>query len=565
MHRTSNPLRRWRRDPLASDDEHRLPSFDRWARLAIALSMALAMAVGTYEALTAGPYHVRDEQAHVGYAMALSNLRIPTIDTPIEVPPTSPALEERLAETGDRRGELTPYQKVWVANHPPAAYLPALPGVWLGRAIGSGNTVLFSLRIANVAGFAVACLTTALLTREVTRRTAPAVLAAAGTASVPYFQYITSWAMTDGFTLAITVGVVWATIRALRRGFDRNSTLVVTAFAVTCGLTRLTAVSTAALVIGTALVVHAWRRRSIPWKPAVAVGASVAVLTGWFWLGNLLRYGDVAASDELYDRFNRDTTGTLWSTLTNRRLWLQLWSTLLEHNRDWAPEFRWRWTPVTVAILVLAAVGLIALLDRARPVTWDRLEHLPGVKPLRQLTSTARPTGESRTADDDRVVEPGALLVLLAAAAASAVLVANHVKSGGNPFGRYVMLMVPIVACLVGAVLTMVRRPVVAAAASTLLIAIYVRHAHRIWARYPTTLDYQFTVAENSAIRRPVGPESLQPILLDFAGVVGVLLIAAVAVGTFTSCRADAVGDATGDAAGTSAEPDRSDSLAHHD
>ncbi|MCB0978986.1 MAG: DUF2142 domain-containing protein, partial [Acidimicrobiales bacterium] len=344
-----------------------LPRFERWSRFAIALAMVWVIFAGAYQALAAGPYNVRDEQAHVGYAMSLSSGRIPSLDTPTRVPPTSPALVERLAETERADGVLTPYQKVWVANHPPGAYLPALPGVWLGRAIGSGNTVLFALRMSNVFGFALTVLVTALLAREVTRRTAAGVVAAAAVAAVPYLQNVTSWAMTDGMTLAVTTAVVWAAVRALRRGFDANSTIVLAALSVACGLTRLTAVATAAVVVAVALVVHAWRNRTFPWKPAVAIGGAVAALSGWFWVWNLQRYGDLAGGHELYERFNRESTGSVTSTLTTRRFWNQLLTTIFEHPIDWAPEWRGRYTPLTTGVLVVAAIGLFALVDRIRP------------------------------------------------------------------------------------------------------------------------------------------------------------------------------------------------------
>lgn len=535
-----------------------IPPFDRWAKAAIAIAMLLVMFVGSYQALRAGPYHVRDEQAHVGYVMSLSRFRLPSLDTPTEVPPTAPALEERLDETGDRaKGQLTPYHKVWVANHPPGAYLPAMPGVWLGRAIGSGNMVMLSLRLSNVAGLAAAVLMTAFLAREVTRRNAAAVFAAAATASVPYFLYITSWGMTDGVTLALTTGVVWAAIRALRRGFDRNSTLVLAAFSVGCGITRLTAVSTAAVVVATALVVHAWRRRTVPWRPALTVGLSVLVLTGWFWVLNVIRYGDPAAGSELYERFNRDETGSLWETITTRRLWTLISSAILEHNRDWAPEFRNAYKPLTIAILVLAAAGLVMLFDRLLPVAWDRWRRLPLIGSF-GADRAATPAGAIDERDRrDRVVEPGALLILLAAFVATVLLVGNHVKAGGNPFGRYAMLVVPIVATFVGATLTVLRRPVVAGGAALAMLTVYVSHSHEYWSRFPKTMEYRFAAAANSPLRRPVGPTWAQHLLLDTAGLVAVALVVVTAVAVHRATRAHGEG--------ASARGGRSDSVDDHD
>lgn len=519
---TDRLLRRIPAEGVQSFDP--LPRFGRRARVAILVAVLWVLCVGTYQALTAGPYHVRDEQAHIGYAMSLSSGRVPTIETPTRMPPTSPALAERLAETKAPPGELTPYQKVWVANHPPGAYLPALPGVWAGRLLGSGNAVVFALRLSNIAGFAATVVLAALLTREVTRRTAPAVLAAVLTAANPYLQYITAWAMTDGMTIVVTTAAVWAAVRALRRGFDRNSTVVVAVVSAACGITRLTAIATAVLAVGTALAIHAWRKRTIPWRPAVLAAVTVAVTSGWFWIGNLVRYGNLAASDQLYERFNRDANGTVLSTLTTRRFWKQMLSTVLEHTRDWDPLWRGTYMPLTVAILTVAGVGLFALLDR-----------------VRTRSDVADPTGAGDAADATGHVEAGSLLILLAAWVAAAILIANHIKSGGNPFGRYVLIWIPITACLVGSTLMLLRRSIVATGAAAIMVAVYVHHAHNRLSHYTTTLEYRFAALPNSALRRPLGPEWSQDLMYFLSGTLAVVVVAALVLAVLRESTPEAL------------------------
>ncbi|MCB0978319.1 MAG: hypothetical protein KDB02_12760, partial [Acidimicrobiales bacterium] len=122
-------------------------------------------------------------------------------------------------------------------------------------------------------------------------------------------------------------------------------------------------------------------------------------------------------------------------------------------------------------------------------------------------------------------IDGGAVLVLVAAWVSAAVLIANHVSSGGNPFGRYVLVWLPIVACLVGAVPLLFRRPVVAAGVAGVLVGLYVRHSFKVLARFHTTLQVRFAAAENSALRRAVGPEWSQHFAHGAANVSAIVLV----------------------------------------
>ncbi len=424
-------------------------------RLVVVGAMALSLGLGLFQALVAAPWLASDERAHTGYVMALAGGRLPTITTPIEVPPDADDLASLLAI--QRAAQLsegnTSRDTVWVANHPPGPYLLALPGTWIAEATGRGYQVLWWLRVVNVVGGALAVGFTALLARELSGSRWAGAGAAVLCASNPYLSRASSLAMTDGMTLAVMVAVMWAAVLAERRSFDRGSTVVLATAAVACGFTRLTSLVTAMVVVALALAFTSWRDRRLRWRPALAVAVPVAALTGWFYALNVWRYGDPAASDELLDRFERSPVGSVLDVALDPSQLLATLRTLAVARVDRSfsqPELS-PWPDPTFSgnLVLLGVAASVAVLA----VGAVRRRRRPSPTPATAPRGVAPPTCSARIAVLTTTAR--GWIIVVAALVANWLMMAQHVSGGGMPHSRYLLVAVPVAAIVVA---TAVRR-----------------------------------------------------------------------------------------------------------
>jgi hypothetical protein len=192
--------------------------------LAIAAAVAFSFFVGMFLALRAGPWRWADEHAHTGYLVTLAEGDLPTLDTPIAVPSGATEMEILLALAPPVEDGPNPRHQVWVANHPPGSYLPALPGAWIAVRNDGGAQILLWQRFANVVGGSLVVGFAGLLGRELSGRWSVGAIVAGLTALSPHLAGTTASGLTDGLSTAALVATLWATIRALRRGFDAGST-----------------------------------------------------------------------------------------------------------------------------------------------------------------------------------------------------------------------------------------------------------------------------------------------------------------------------------------------------
>lgn len=406
------------------------------ARLATAGVILLALFLGWYQALVTAPWIHSDERAHTGYVMALARGELPTITTSIEVPEGADDLATVLAlqRADNERAGRASRDTVWVANHPPGAYLLALPGTWVAKATRSGYEVLWWQRAVNVLALALAVGCTAVLARELTGSPWAGAVAAGLFATTPYLSRASALGMTDASALAAMVAVVWAGARALRRGFDRSTTTIAAIAAVACGLTRLTALITAMAVLGAALAVSWWRQRAVPWRPALGIAAPVALLTGWFFALNVYRYGDPAASAELLARFDRSPVGSVLEVATDPGRLLTALRTLAVSRVDQSfsdPAASPLPGPGVAGTVVLVMVAVAGVALVAPTVRDRRTRSGPG----------AGPACGSAAADPTRDLAGWALLGI--AVVVNWLMMAQHVSGGGLPHSRYLAIAVP--------------------------------------------------------------------------------------------------------------------------
>ena len=425
-------------------EKEALPPLSRMVWLGLVGVVLTILGFGAFNALTIPPFRWPDEQAHAGYAMTLARGALPTIETRIPTPAGTEALAQRLARDRRRRGT------VWVANHPPGSYVLALPAVVAVEHAGRGDLVNLALRLLNVLAAGVAAIFTFALGRRLVDERA-GLLAAALFVSFPSAGFLLSLGMTDGISLVTTLACLVAAVRILggspsagpgvepaSRPVDWRGFALLSAALLVAALTRLTALGVGLLVGAVTLAVVTVRERRLPWREALLVGLPAVVLSGWFWVGNIVRYGDIAASKYLLQRFGREggrsVLGTLvaggaWDGAARRLFSMLVAEPLAQATMPGAGEVAYR---VIEVFIILAAVAVAVLVVR------DRRGRAP------------RP---------DRPLDLWPWLALLATFVASWVMMAKHMSGGGTAHVRYVIVALPLIGVVVATAILRLQRP----------------------------------------------------------------------------------------------------------
>ncbi|WP_421120558.1 hypothetical protein ACE2AJ_04390 [Aquihabitans daechungensis] len=402
------------------------------------LGAVLLLAGGSlYQSLITPPYRFIDEQAHAGYVLAIQDGRLPTIDTPIDQASAGPALRTRLAGEPERRRD------VWVANNPPLTYLLASGPSAATRALGLPGGPLLGLRLVNIAAVAGAVVLSYLLGRDLAGGDRTVGLVAAGlVAAAPHLGFVASLGFNDGVAILTTTAVLLGLARvAGARPASISPEAAIRWLGVSCLLAALArpmslVMAVVAAVLG--LIVIWWRRTApLGWSLAWLAGPSV-VGAGWFYVLNVVRYGDPTGSQALFDKFLREPSGTLWSALTARGVWESalrtIWTRRLQAP---LPDDPHSWYVAALWITVAGVVGVAVL------VAWSALRNRNG---------TATPIGRLPSP----VPLPGTAWMAVAVVALVPVLLtAQHRSGGGSSYPRYLLPMLPVVAAAIA--LTAVR------------------------------------------------------------------------------------------------------------
>lgn len=451
-----------------SDPETRPPGTGRarrWPRArgaAVALAIAGHLALGSFQLLLDAPWSHPDEVAHAGYAQSLASGRLPTVDTPIEVPAHADLLERRLDSYG--RGRDDPHRKVWVANHPPGAYLLSAPIIVLALP-SQGDSLSYAMRLANLVAGAVVIWLVGQLAFALTHEDLAAVVASLLTALQVYFAGSMATGLTDGWALVFAVAVMWRGVVAWQEQFEARAMWQLGAVIAGCGLVRITSLGVGVAVAVTCVAAESVRTRALPWMNLLRTSLPAALFAGWFYVRNWWLYGDIAGSEQLLDRFNRIPRGSLVDTLTETSIWTRLVRVVLGERADFYGS---AFVEPRAWSAYLACVGglavLVVIVVRARD-----LQRNDGPNRLR-----------------------AGWLLLVAASVANLVMVAQHISGGGNPYGRYLLLAAPIWSCLVAAAVVAnglnatLRRLLIAAALAVLVV----RQFARRYSSYAFLRDY---------------------------------------------------------------------------
>lgn len=390
--------------------------------------------IGALHALQQPPFWPTDETAHVGYAQEIASFRLPQIREFPEVPVEARQWQAERSTAKDIR-----YRGVWVANHPPLHYIAVAPLIWISRATHASDGGLILMRFANVTFAAVGVVFTFLLASELTRRNHRlALLAAALVALVPQGHVVFSQALNDGLGFAAGTAVVWAGARCLRRidALTKRDLALLAGTAVVAFGSRAATMLLAIAVVG----VVALRRFTRPGPSTgvralrasgvavIGIGPAVVVF-GWFYIRNVVLYGDIGASQYLLEMFRRERQGSVLDMVARWSMWSNIYEGLM------SPVYRFRVLPQgSLLITMIAAVGVGITFVTGR------------------IGGGNHSTPGAGSAPDDRTHESSTLrwqiALGLVTVALIALTIAQHASGGGNAHARYAMPAIGIAAVL---------------------------------------------------------------------------------------------------------------------
>jgi hypothetical protein len=400
----------------------------RWEVVGVAGAVALFAGISALYALSDPPFRPRDEQAHLAYAHAIARGQLPEIDTFGRVPESATEWQTQYDNNPDDR-----YRQVWVANHPPLNYVLLTPSVWLSNGLERPDGGLLFARMTNIALASGGLLFTYLFTYELTsgsRRLG--VLATAMVALLPNPQVFYAGALNDGLGFATVTLLLWAGARYLRGGHSPQSLALLSVAVALAAASRATGLLVALAVVAViagrrfagASGPLATRLRATAFTGAVAL-APAAVLSGWFYVRNIVLYGDIGASSFLMDRFSREPRGSFAEFMFDHQWWSWLYTSIA--TRPFGLDIMEVGRRVEL-VVVLATIGLVLAVF----VQLRRLRR-------GQVSGAAAASGPFLPA----------VALALVATAVLMVAMSQHVSSGGLPHLRYLYPSLGALAALV--------------------------------------------------------------------------------------------------------------------
>jgi len=225
-----------------------------------------------------------------------------------------------------------------------------------GAALGVHTVRLLSavFGVATVAGAYVTARTAFPVVRNV------GLLAAALVAFNPRFLVISATVTNDTLLAALCAWGVYLALNTLRRGPSWSSSI---ALGVVTGLAGLTKVSGIFLLPLAGLALVAWAWRSKDWGRTLghlALTGSLAVaIGGWWYLGNLLRYGDPGFVPLLTQQTGRRAEWPVHLILPEiRKFYESYWA-----SANYC-ELCFGYYPLYAVLSALGAAGLVLVLRR---------------------------------------------------------------------------------------------------------------------------------------------------------------------------------------------------------
>ncbi len=402
---------------FAPVDTRRISTIGRATIIGVVGIIIMYLAIGSLFALEQPPFVGADEKAHLGYAHVVADGSLPTIDQQLPVPIWARQwMSETIYTTN------TANRTIWVANHPPLYYVSVAPLIWYSELTQRPDGGLLLMRLANVAWGAVGLAFTFAIARELTKSPRIALVSTGVAAMATQLYASLSLGMSDGMTFAAGAAVTWAGLRCLQRGStSRNLWLLALTTAVATG-TRAATMLVAFSVVATVAAFEFAKpmdattdRRRAALRVGLVGVLPAAILFGWFYLRNIVLYGDIGASSYLLERFDREPNGSVVETLLRDGLWRSL------YTRSMSPVTYGGDRPV--GMLVFAAIALAGLV----------------------AVVVARRTGDRDRSGDRYFIARRSILLLVVGIGVIVWYIAEHVSGGGYLHPRYVF---PVLASL---------------------------------------------------------------------------------------------------------------------
>ena len=317
-----------------------------------------------------------DERAHLLYTASIIDGRLPEFDDDFGASERLPIIEESLEGRPDAGRDLG----VWVAYHPPVAYVGSAPFVWAADEIGPDTWGPLAMRLVNAAAMATGVALTGLFAAEAfPRRRGIGFAAACLTAVVPYLVAYGGAGQNDGFAFALSAACLYVAARLFRRSPTPWSVAAAWVVASAAMLTRVSLAPTGRAGRrgggrrGVAASHRSVEGGRVRWAPARSSGWASPWRRGGSYLRNLDLYGRLTAP-EAPPEFARPSPGSLVEVLTDAHFHEGIWSGL--YGSINAP-------PMYVhALWLLEALGAVLLvglvLAGARGVARRRLEARAG-------------------------------------------------------------------------------------------------------------------------------------------------------------------------------------------
>ena len=395
-------------------------------RVGLAGALLLMLCLGTLFTLASPPFVSYDESAHAGYAVDVTEGRIPSVKETVEVefPGQKPTRQ-------------------FVAQHPPLYYAIVGPILRLGRDHGHPIAAIRTARLFSVVlGLGVVTLTAVLAGIVVRRRRTQSMIIAAGLAAcVPAYLGTASVIHNDLLAVATAVLAYTGAIAAL---VDRPRRWNVAAVCVGSGLTMATRLSSIGpvLLACAALGLAVLLRTDGPLGRRLVRGAGVgllpigvaAVTAGWFYQRNKQHYGDYSGMSYGWTVLRRADNYTPFSYLTDPKSLPDL-LTRGEGGGPWRnPQWFGWWDQKLLALLlvILAASASVEVVRVARRL-WAQ-------RPWSRLVQ-----------DPDKLARIAVWGLLLALPVLAWLQLALYVAQTGTPNPRYLFAVLPAVAVVVAA------------------------------------------------------------------------------------------------------------------
>ncbi|HLM63924.1 MAG TPA: hypothetical protein VK306_06470 [Acidimicrobiales bacterium] len=497
----------------------------------------VCLAMSGYLAFRVPLFFGADETAHFSYVAALLDGRLPEITDVQAGGERFPILAEAHAgvDDGSRSGQ----SPIFVANHPPLAYVVAAPVVWAAR-LGGDAAPALAMRLVNGLAMSAGVVLTGLFAAEVFPRGRMVAFVAATIAAVtPALVGVAAYGHSDGAGFAVAAAGLWLAARLLRPvppSAVPSVRLLGAAAAMTAValLTRAALATTAALLVAAAATA-VWRhqadrdrlrRRLVTVRVAALVAAPSVVLAGWFYVRNWVLYGSPTADDLLLRRAGRRSPGSLVEVLVSGdfpgRMGRGLYGSV--HPRLVVAHAG----VVTLAVVAVGVAGGALALARAT-TAGGRSETAadPGPFRRRSAADTASPApfrgGSAADAAGGRGLDGWGWALVGAYGLAVVVGTASFFSEGGSAHPRYFLPLVPVASALVARALAELPARRLAALVTVGGLAAVVWSQAR---RYPDLVAdrYHMHPFDDAAAGGPAQAVALAVAGLAVAAVVAVLL-----------------------------------------